>query len=161
MVIAQAFSGETVITEGAEAIWAEYLDALANPVLSLDQQKTKAKQLVLDRRHQIQDQSYPVIVSEGKTCLIQIDPDTLSNLTGKVVLILAGMDATTDNWKQADGVCIPLSNSEIMAAALGYSHRKQALFDREAALSDEIDAAVNPAAIDALLPKIESFWPIA
>lgn len=91
---------------------------------------------------------------------LSIDTDDRTKVLINGVVTMAQLDQTfTTRWKASDGTWHLLDAPTIIALAKAISTHVDACFAREGELHDQIAAAPDRAALEALRPAIEAFWP--
>lgn len=153
--------GFRAMDEDAFLTWAAPLvrsfDQSSRPQSAEEAARRMLRRRIWERRNELQATPWPVEVSAGKVVQLTIDDTTLANLTGKLVLGLAGGDGSAVRWKQAGGAWISLTAAEVVAAAGGFGARKQSLFTREAELYSLLEEAVGLPQVLSLCSSVEAF----
>ncbi|MDW3181781.1 DUF4376 domain-containing protein [Roseobacter sp.] len=88
---------------------------------------------------------------------IPTDAETRATLTAARVLINEDPLYSIPKWKVSKGVYISLTSVQIIGISDAVAQHIQACFDHEGTLSDQVMAAIDETALDAI--DIEDGWP--
>jgi hypothetical protein len=130
------------------------LNALANPVLTLEQRKSQILSKLAERRWQVE--------CGGATLggsFVATDDRSKLLITGAYQQALLNPQYST-RWKSGAGEWVTLDAQTIIAVYGAVVSWVQACFAREGELSDMVQSVATEEQIKAMEPVVAAFWPL-